>query len=265
MSTPAQAPTQGPVPSSGGLGLTFTAARLEEVYLVYTSEKNRGLTLRLHFMLIAAWAVGALKTVTQTVYAVQHGEPKVLPQYAFLLMAQLVNLSYQAYAMRRLRSLERKEQLLQEQTKAWLHILLDIAVMVCVMLSDPSLPHSPAPLPTLIVTSFLAVLDMIRLDTMLRLSAIKWLCFLFQETDHLMRAPGHSLSKLGLDVASALAFGTLLPFVFAVVSEASQRVAFLQDCKRPLSDLGPFWSAVHAVARRFQRQPPEEAEEAHVD
>lgn len=31
----------------------------------------------------------------------------------------------------------------------------------------------------------------IRLDTMLRLSAIKWLCFLFQETDHLMRAPGH--------------------------------------------------------------------------
>lgn len=44
---------------------------LEEVYLVYTSEKNRGLTLRLHFMLIAAWAVGALKTVTQTVYAVQ--------------------------------------------------------------------------------------------------------------------------------------------------------------------------------------------------
>ena len=38
---------------------------------MYTSEKNRGLTLRLHFMLIAAWAVGALKTVTQTVYAVQ--------------------------------------------------------------------------------------------------------------------------------------------------------------------------------------------------
>lgn len=44
---------------------------MEEVYLVYTSEKNRGLTLRLHFMLIAAWAVGALKTVTQAVHAVQ--------------------------------------------------------------------------------------------------------------------------------------------------------------------------------------------------
>ena len=50
----------------------------------------------------------------------------------------------------------------QEQAKAWLHILLDIAVMVCVMLSDPSLPHAPAPLPTLIVTSFLGVLDMVR-------------------------------------------------------------------------------------------------------
>lgn len=36
---------------------------------MYTSEKNRGLTLRLHFMLIAAWAVGALKTVTQSAYA----------------------------------------------------------------------------------------------------------------------------------------------------------------------------------------------------
>ena len=54
----------------------------------------------------------------------------------------------------------------QEQTKAWLHILLDIAVMVCVMLSDPSLPHSPAPLPTLIVTSCLTVLDMVRLPAL---------------------------------------------------------------------------------------------------
>lgn len=45
--------------------------RLEEVFLVYTSEKNRGLTLRLHFMLVAAWAVGALKTLAQSVYAFQ--------------------------------------------------------------------------------------------------------------------------------------------------------------------------------------------------
>ena len=49
----------------------------------------------------------------------------------------------------------------QEQTKAWLHILLDIAVMICVMLSDPSLPHAPAPLPTLVVTAFLGVMDMV--------------------------------------------------------------------------------------------------------
>lgn len=45
--------------------------RLEEVYLVYTAEKNRGLTLRLHFMLVAAWAVGALKTLSQLLLAVQ--------------------------------------------------------------------------------------------------------------------------------------------------------------------------------------------------
>ena len=45
--------------------------RLEEVYLVYTAEKNRGLTLRLHTMLIAAWAAGALKTVGQAMQAYQ--------------------------------------------------------------------------------------------------------------------------------------------------------------------------------------------------
>lgn len=37
----------------------------------------------------------------------------MLPQYAFLLLAQLVNLGFQAYAMRRLRSLKRADQLLQ--------------------------------------------------------------------------------------------------------------------------------------------------------
>jgi hypothetical protein len=39
--------------------------------MVYTSEKNRGLTLRLHFMLMAAWAVGAVKTVMQCLHAHQ--------------------------------------------------------------------------------------------------------------------------------------------------------------------------------------------------
>ena len=56
--------TPRPSPASRSL-------RLEEVYLVYTSEKNRGLTLRLHFMLTVAWAVGALKTITQSLHAYQ--------------------------------------------------------------------------------------------------------------------------------------------------------------------------------------------------
>ncbi|KAL4440994.1 hypothetical protein ABPG77_010425 [Micractinium sp. CCAP 211/92] len=250
---------------SGGLCLTFAAPRLENVYLVYTSEKNRGLTLRLHFMLITAWAVGAAKTVTQAAHVMQHGEGKALPQYVFLLLAQLVNLAYQVRSIQRLQSLDRKEQLMQENTKAWLHILLDVAVMVCVLLSDPALPHSPAPLPTLVVTSFLGVLDMIRLDTLLRLHAIKWLCFLFLEADRLMRSPDYSWSKLGSDVANAAVFGTLLPFAFTAAAESSQRIAFLRDCKRPMSSLGAFWSAVHAVVRRFQRQPDEEVEEPHAD
>ena len=63
--------------------------------------------------------------------------------------------------------------------------------MVCVMLSDPALPHAPSPVPTLVATSLLAVLDVVRLDTLLRLHAVKWLCFLLLEVDHFVRAPGH--------------------------------------------------------------------------
>ena len=69
---PALSPLSGLAPEAGRCASPLAPPRrLEEVYLVYTSEKNRGLTLRLHFMLIAAWAVGALKTVTQSVYAFQ--------------------------------------------------------------------------------------------------------------------------------------------------------------------------------------------------
>lgn len=42
-----------------------------------------------------------------------------------------------------------------------LHILLDVAVMICVLLSDPLLPHSPTPLPALVVGASLLVLDMV--------------------------------------------------------------------------------------------------------
>lgn len=83
--------------------------------------------------------------------------------------------------MKTLQSVARQDQLQQEKTKQWLHILLDVAVMVCVILSDPTLPHSPVPLSTMIVTSFLAVLDMLRVETLLQLHAIKWMCFVFLE------------------------------------------------------------------------------------
>lgn len=59
--------------------------------------------------------------------------------------------------------------LLQEQVKAWLAVASDLTVMVCVLLSDPTLPHAPAPLPSLVVTAFLGVLDTVRGDGMCKM------------------------------------------------------------------------------------------------
>ena len=229
---------------------------LEPVYLVYTAEKNRGLTLRLHFMLVAAWAVGALKTVSQALYAYKQTYNVVLPQYAFLLVVQLLNLYFQATSMRVLKSVARQDQVQQEKTKAWLLTLLDVAVMVCVILSDPTLPHSPVPLSTMIVTSFLAVLDMLRLGTLLELHVVKWLCFAFLEADHFMRAPGMTAAKLGRDVAHAAAFGTALPLALAAVAEVYQREAFLRDCRKPMSELNPFWGGLLGALRRVPGMGP---------
>ena len=53
----------------------------------------------------------------------------------------------------------------------------------------------------------------------MRLHAIKWMCFLFLEADHFMRSDEHSLAAAARDLANAALFGTLLPFVFAAVSE----------------------------------------------
>jgi len=217
---------------------------LEHVYLVYTAEKNRGLTLRLHLMLMAAWAVGSLKTVSQALYAYQHIGHMVVPQYAFLLAVQLLNFFFQAKSIRILKSVSRQDQVQQEKTKAWLLTLLDVAVMVCVILSDPELPHSPVSVSTMTVTSFLAVLDMVRLGTLIELHVVKWLCFAFLEADRFMRAPGMNITRLGQDILHALVFGTALPFVLAAVVEALQREAFLRDCRKPLSELEPFWSGL---------------------
>jgi len=217
-------------------------------------------------MLIAAWAVGALKTVSQGLYAYKQSEASMLPQYAFLLSAQLLNLGFQISSMRTLKSVARHQQLLQEKTKAWLHIFLDVAVMVCVILSDTNLPHSPVPLSTMIVTSFLAVLDMLRLGTLLRLHSIKWLCFAFLEGDHYMRAPGMTAAKVGRDVAQAMAFGTVLPLIVAAISEAYQREAFLKDCRKPMAELDPFWSSLLGMLRRVPgmgASPP--PQDPHLD
>ena len=238
--------------------------------MVYTAEKNRGLTLRLHYMLIAAWVVGALKTASQGAAAFAEAGRAALPQYAFLLAAQLANLAYQAASMRTLRSVARQDQLRQEKTKAWLHVLLDVAVMACVVLSDPALPHAPLPLSAMVVTSFLAVLDMLRLDTLLRLHAIKWLCFAFLEADHLARAPGATRAGAARDALHALAFGSLLPLGLAAVSEAYQRENFLHDCQKPPEMLGALWQRVLAALRRVPGlgaagAPATPAERPHLD
>ena len=237
------------------------------MYLVYTAEKNRGLTLRLHFMLTAAWAVGALKTISQVLYAYKHTERTVLPQYAFLLCVQLINLYYQAASMKVLKSVSRQDQVSQERTKAWLLTLLDVAVMVCVILSDPTLPHSPVPTSTMIVTSFLSVLDMLRLGTLLESHVVKWLCFAFLEADHFMRAPGMNPTRLGRDIASAVLFGTVLPLALAAVAEAYQREAFLKDCRKPLTELEPFWGSLLGLLRRVPGMGPSSVlpQDPHLD
>lgn len=220
------------------------------MYLVYIAEKNRGLTLRLRCMLIIAWAVGAMRTMFQGIEAVKTEEQKMLPQLGFLFVAQATNIGYGVISLRRLASLDRADQLRQERTKAWLHTLQDVAVMACVILSDPTLPHSPIPLSTMIVTAFLAVLDMLRVSTLLRLHSIKWLCFLFLEADYYMRVPGVTFGRVRRDIGYALTLGTLLPLGFAAVSEAHQREAFLRDCRKPISALEPFWSNFLALLRR---------------
>jgi len=217
-------------------------------------------------MLMAAWAVGALKTVSQALYANRKTGLMVLPQYAFLLAVQLLNLFFQAKSMRILKSVSRQDQVQQEKTKAWLLTLLDVAVMVCVILSDPTLPHSPVSVSAMIVTSFLAVLDMLRLGTLIELHVVKWLCFAFLEADHFMRAPGMNTTRLGQDILYALVFGTVIPFVLAAVVEGLQREAFLRDCRKPLTELEPFWSGLLRMLRRIPGMgsslPPQDP---HVD
>lgn len=175
----------------------------------------------------------------------------MIPQYVFLFLVQMLNLVYQISSLRTLRSIARQDQLQQERVKAWLLILLDIAVMVCVVLSDPTLPHSPIPRSTMIVTSFLAVLDMIRLGTLLQLQTIKWVCFAVLEVDHFLRAPEMTLFQAGKDVMHAAAFGAVVPLALAAVSEAYQRETFLRDCRKPMSALDPFWSSLLRFMRKF--------------
>lgn len=50
---------------------------------MYAAEKNRGLTLRLHFMLTAAWAIGALKTTLQCSQAWSRCVPHTPPCSSF--------------------------------------------------------------------------------------------------------------------------------------------------------------------------------------
>ena len=61
-----------------------------------------------------------------------------------------------------LRCVCRRGQLQQESSKAVLHVLMDTAVIISLLLSDTSLPHSPSPAPALAVGAFLLALGMVR-------------------------------------------------------------------------------------------------------
>jgi hypothetical protein len=223
------------------------------VYLVYTAEKNRGLTIRMHGMLIAAWSVGILKTLAQVNKTLESGSStaELGLHYAFLLVAQLANLVCQLIATRLLRSVAREDQLQQERVKAWLHVLMDVAVMVCVILSDPSLPHAPWPVSAVAITSMLAVLDMMRFGTLLRLHSVKLMCFAFLELDRVSRARHSSWGQVGWDVVLTVLIGSGMPLLLAATMEAYQREAFLQDCHKPAALLPQFWKQMLMFIRRL--------------
>lgn len=210
--------------------------------MVYVAEKNRGSTLRVHYMLLASWVVGALKTLSQMQFAVRHNRFTLMLAFVFVLTLQMVNITFRILSSKKLASLETVDKLHQEARKCWLSMVQDIAFMACMVLSDPRSPHSPVPLSIMLATTFLGVLDMFRFATLIKLHISRWFCFLLLEVDHYLRVPGTTLTKAMYDILYALLFATLLPFIFAAISEAHERQAFLNECRKPASHLGPVWT-----------------------
>lgn len=237
--------------------------------MVYIAEKNRGSTLRVHYMLLASWVVGALKTLSQIQFAIQTNRLPLTFAFVFVLMLQLANITLRILASKKLSSLQTVDKLHQEARKCWLSIVQDIAFMTCMVLSDPLSPQSAVPLSIMLSTTFLGVLDMFRLATLFRLHISRWICFLLLELDHYLRVPGTKTTKIMYDILFAFLFGTLLPFAFTAVSEAHEREVFLQECRKPSNLLGPVWTKVLSYKRRilgpFPRQRRVRSESDHTD
>jgi hypothetical protein len=163
----------------------------------------------------------------------------------------------------------REQQSQQEKIKVQGHVMFSMAIIVCGILSDPGLPLSPTPLSTMVMTSFLEVLDMVRLETLLRLQLVKWACFAFLVADRAMRGLMDKGDVRSEAVRAAL-LGTITPLVVAAVAEAVQRDAFLRDCKRPRAALGSFWLFVMSLipgrpAMQNSAAEPVEAGHPHDD
>lgn len=135
-----------------------------------------------------------------------------------------------------------------ERTKSWVHLLFTVASMVVVLFSNNNIPSSFS----IIVTTWLAVVDLLRLQTLLELHMVKCVCFIILQLDRVVlpfflmttgndtrnSSSGGGITLWG-DFQAALVFGTLLPFTVAAILEGGQRSEFLEDLGQPQSFMPP--------------------------
>lgn len=116
--------------------------------------------------------------------------------------------------------------------------------MIVSLFSTDNIPSSFS----IIVTTWLAVVDLLRLQTLLELHVIKCVCFILLQLDKLVlpfflmtssddtyNSNGSSSKSLWGDLQAAFLFGTLLPFIVAALLEGRQRSEFLTDIGQPQS------------------------------
>eukprot|EP00890_Picochlorum_soloecismus_P004450 jgi/Picsp_1/5005/NSC_02368-R1_hypothetical protein CHLNCDRAFT_50458 [Chlorella variabilis] len=225
---------------------------LEPAYMIHLSEKSRGVTLRLHCIILFAWLVGLAKSfflfLTRK-YESDASYGSFLHPLGVLVAAQISVAVQEVMILKTLFSMERKKQLMQEFAKFKLHTLLHLAVMGVVIVSRQDMPHSPSHIQSMIFCIFISVVDRVPMRHLMRLHVIKVACYLALEGYFFaLGTPGVALLRqLLMRFAALVLFGTALPLWFAACTECRDRVAFLRDCNVQIEALGPLWKVIHRL------------------